>query len=254
MEVSPRFPAQERIAVPPLAPTPLRLAILGLVALIACVTGGLAVVAAGNGALPIDSAWHDYLNQHQTPVVTAVSLWLNDAGAQKWVGFAVPAILAATLLLLRRPLPAAALLAGSLVTPVAVYGLKAVLLRPRPTDTRISVTLTAYPSGHVANLVVVLVLLGLILARGWFWVAAFALTLAMAFSRTYLDAHWLTDTVGGALLGAAVALLVWSSVVSIDGRRLMRAPRRRTGAAARTTEGESGVEGSSHAQDRRRSQ
>jgi undecaprenyl-diphosphatase len=32
----------------------------------------------------------------------------------------------------------------------------------------------------------------------------------MAVSRTYLGAHWLSDTVGGLLIGAGVAVIVWA--------------------------------------------
>ena len=41
------------------------------------------------------------------------------------------------------------------------------------------------------------------------WVAGAAYTVLMMLSRTYLGAHWLTDTIGGAILGAALAVLVW---------------------------------------------
>jgi membrane-associated phospholipid phosphatase len=34
--------------------------------------------------------------------------------------------------------------------------------------------------------------------------------LAMALSRTYLGAHWLSDTIGGLILGAGVAVIVWA--------------------------------------------
>jgi undecaprenyl-diphosphatase len=37
-------------------------------------------------------------------------------------------------------------------------------------------------------------------------VAAAAFTVAMAVSRMYLAAHWLSDALGGAVLGAAIAV------------------------------------------------
>ena len=32
----------------------------------------------------------------------------------------------------------------------------------------------------------------------------------MALSRTYLGAHWLSDTIGGLILGAGIAVIVWA--------------------------------------------
>lgn len=193
-----------------------RYLLAGLVSLGLCVAGGLLIALLGNGPLAVDDAWQSFVRSHQSSFLTAVSLWLNDAGAQTYLAFVLPAIAAIVLLLARRPLPAGAILTGGLVGPLAVTLLKAVLQRPRPVDPDIVVTLTAYPSGHVSNLVVLLVLVGLAVHRRWWWPVAAILTIAMAFSRTYLDSHWITDTVGGVLLGTGIALVLWCGVLRLE--------------------------------------
>jgi undecaprenyl-diphosphatase len=35
----------------------------------------------------------------------------------------------------------------------------------------------------------------------------------MMLSRTYLGAHWISDTIGGMLVGAGVAVIVWAPFV-----------------------------------------
>ena len=48
----------------------------------------------------------------------------------------------------------------------------------------------------------------------------------MALSRTYIGAHWVSDTVGGVILGAAVALLLWAPIATRPARGAREAARR----------------------------
>lgn len=60
----------------------------------------------------------------------------------------------------------------------------------------------SFPSGHVARATFLLAI-----SRGVPLVVTALGIVAMALTRIYLGEHWLSDTIGGALLGAAVALL-----------------------------------------------
>ena len=100
--------------------------------------------------------------------------------------------------------------------------LKSVFDRPRP-GTSWWWRMSVLPSGHVANAATTAVVLAIILQRWWVWFAGSVYIVLMAFSRTYLGAHWLSDTIGGALIGAGMALIVWAPLAY----RLERGPRGR---------------------------
>ena len=53
--------------------------------------------------------------------------------------------------------------------------------------------------------------------------AGAAYVVAMALARTYLGVHWVTDTIGGAILGAAVAVVLWAPIAD----KLAAEPRAR---------------------------
>lgn len=101
---------------------------------------------------------------------------------------------------------AVAIEAAVALVPVnlAVEGLKRATFRARP-DGEHRRSNAAFPSSHSANAFAV----AAVLARRWRKAAlpAFALAAAVAWSRMYLNRHWLTDVAGGALLAVSLALL-----------------------------------------------
>lgn len=98
--------------------------------------------------------------------------------------------------------------------------------RPRP-----NLAAWGFPSGHVLSLVVFFGLVAYLLytsplGRTWRYLGGTvgAVTVpAVAFSRLYLDAHWLSDVVAGFLLGLAYLLFTIWLVECLRHRRLRRA-------------------------------
>ena len=80
----------------------------------------------------------------------------------------------------------------------------------RPEDILVTPDFGSFPSGHSSNAALVATALGIIFMRTWVWVAGAVYTVLMMLSRTYLGAHWISDTIGGMLVGAGVAVIVWA--------------------------------------------
>lgn len=97
----------------------------------------------------------------------------------------------------------------------SVQLLKMLLQLPRPVEVYRGVSLYGFPSGHTTMAVVIYGFLALLLsrgrpafARGALFLGAFLISGLIATSRLYLGVHWLSDVLGGFLLGSAwIALL-----------------------------------------------
>lgn len=185
--------------------------ISGIVAVIVAGALGLVVVhRSGDLPFEFDGEW-------MTEVLEERSVWLDvparfmDWLGGGWVGvIIVPVGIVVLLCVAKRFWGAAYFAIAALLSVAVVQLLKAVLDRPRPEDILVLTDAGSFPSGHVANAATTAVVLAIILHRWWVWFAGIAYVALMALSRTYLGAHWVSDTIGGALVGAGIAVIVWA--------------------------------------------
>ena len=149
----------------------------------------------------------------------AAALGLLGAGAAITVLVHVPRSRAAVQrvavtarLVRRRRWAALAAWAATIVLgEVSVGPLKAFVDRIRPPDPRTTTSMMSYPSGHALAAAttapgIVLALVPPGPARRRALAVAIPVAGATAVSRTYLNAHWLSDVVGGFALGTGYAL------------------------------------------------
>ncbi|MBP2412737.1 undecaprenyl-diphosphatase [Arthrobacter stackebrandtii] len=186
-----------------------RLLWASLPALALMLAGGLLVWATGNNPpfQKYDDDWYLFMLSSRTPWLTQANLVLNFVGNAGMYIYAV----ALLLVLARRHWRLALFTAGANLGALGLTHLVKFLVgRPRPLDRLVHVSSDSYPSGHVSATVAAMVATAVVLGRLWMWVSGAILSVAMMYSRTYLGAHWLSDTIAGALLGAGMVLLVWA--------------------------------------------
>jgi len=137
----------------------------------------------------------------------------------------ISAAVLATLVLAFRGYYAAAvhILLATLLTVILVTLLKWGLGIPRPELVQQPPDSGSFPSGHTAGITVFASLLAAFIAaetrpgRRWqVYLMLSLLILPVAISRLYLGVHWLTDVLGGILLGLAISGLVRASFSRYD--------------------------------------
>jgi undecaprenyl-diphosphatase len=182
----------------------------GLLAVAAAMTIVVAVDPHHPWFQGVDDAWDRLMAAHRSPVATAAALTLSFIGGAL-VTWPLRALALALLLRRRRFTQAAAFTVATVVAELCIGPVKSLLDRPRPDDILVATHSASFPSGHaIAAGVTAFGLVVAFLPRGrrrihWVGFAA-AFSASMALSRTYLHAHWLTDTVAGVCIGVACAL------------------------------------------------
>ncbi len=168
------------------------------------------IVTLRRGRLEIDTEWMAEIVEHRSPLWDVPALVMNFLGGG-WFGiFVVPIVIALLLVVRRRRWAALYFVLASVLSAGVVQLLKHLFGRARPLDILVASDFGSFPSGHVANAVTIAVTLGVVLRRTWVWVAGVVYSVFMLLSRTYLGAHWLSDTVGGVLIGVGVAVVLWA--------------------------------------------
>lgn len=169
---------------------------------------GAAIVFGYTEPPGFDTWWNETVSASRADWMLSFALLLDHIGGG-WVAIlVVPLLVIIALLLARRWRAAVFAAVAFLASAGAVQLLKQLFGRARPEDMIVASDFGSFPSGHTANAATIAVVLWLVFPRVWTALVGIAWILAMAVSRTLLSVHWATDTLGGALVGAGVVLLL----------------------------------------------
>jgi membrane-associated phospholipid phosphatase len=182
--------------------------------------------------LAIDQRWAEAMLDIRTSRLTDLALAFNWLGR----GLGSALLLAAVGVVLLARQRWLALLAFGMteaVTTLTSTLLKILVGRTRPPDGLVHPVGSSFPSGHAAYAGATCIALVLLFTppgphRHWAWALAMLGVLGMAWSRTYLQVHWLSDVIGGSLLGIGLALTFFAVaqlMATRTGTDSARAPR-----------------------------
>ena len=208
-------------------------AIAGLAGLLLVIIGGILIGGPAHGApLAPDAGWARLMTSSRSAPGIAVAMALAVIGGTVVTSVGA-ALVAVVLFVRRRRRTAISLVATVIVASIASPIIKSAVQRPRPTGGLMHLTSFSYPSGHATIAATLAVVLVLALPRVWTWILGSAWAAVIAWSRTYLGVHWLSDVAAGVVLGASLALLVHSSFALVTASRAVSGGRRTASGEAR---------------------
>jgi len=143
---------------------------------------------------------------HRWHPLNDVFVWLSKVGTDGIVWLAIGLALA---LAWRRVLPLALVVLAVAAADGIAAILKDAIGEKRPHDASALMSIpssSSFPSGHTTIAFASATVLSALVPRAA--PAFFLLALAIGYSRIYVGVHWPLDVVGGAVVGAATALLL----------------------------------------------
>ncbi|WP_051338233.1 phosphatase PAP2 family protein [Streptomyces flavidovirens] len=195
--------------------------------LISVLAMGLGTLGEGRAVFQgLDDQWMNLMSESSSDAGTGLARALDRLGGP--LGMIVPLILAGCLTVYGRWRSSVFVLAACVMgNIVVVLPLKWLVDRPRPPQPWVLVNDGSFPSGQVFTVTTLVLTAGVVLlptvARRCWWALAVALVIAMMWSRTWLHAQWLSDTVAGAAAGVGVVLLLWSAFARLLREEAVRA-------------------------------
>ena len=194
---------------------------------LACALGAW-VFFRGPSPFALDVWWNQLFASSPSQPLLIFSIVMDTVGGHLTAVVIVPVLGALALFLSRRRWSALYFLTASVGSALLVQVVKHTFGRARPEDILIISDYGSFPSGHTANAATIAVVAAVLFPAFWVRIVGMAWVVLMAFSRTYLHAHWLSDTAGGALIGAGAALVLAAAFSRLRARDEDRLAIRKT--------------------------